>query len=115
MTDFVPALSNQIKWSVGENKFDQDGKFPKSLSIFIPEEVIPEFAAYLNDLAQQADKRKKGKIWSYAKQAEVEVDGFYINAKGKAGEYGDFGAINPQAFGDTAAQRVSNQSTQPQW
>ena len=39
---------------------------------------------------------KKGKVWDYTKKEEVEVEGIYLNAKGKEGKYGDFGNINPK-------------------
>ena len=112
MADFQGALSRVIKWSVGQNRFDQDGKFPKQLSLFIPQDSVAEFAAYLTALAQDPEKVKPGKIWDYNQNEEVEVDGIYINAKGQTGQYGDFGNINPVALGNTPAQ----QSTQaPGW
>ena len=39
-------------------------------------------------------KTTKGKVWDFSKNDEVEVEGVYINAKGKEGKYGDFGNIN---------------------
>ena len=97
MSDFNPALPKQVKWSVGENRFDQDGKNPKSLSLFIPLESATAFANYVNAVATDPDKIKKGKVWDYSLQTEVEVDGVYINGKGRDGQYGAFGSINPAA------------------
>jgi hypothetical protein len=97
MADFNPALPKQVKWSVGENRFDQDGKNPKSFSLFIPLESATAFANYVNAVATDPDKIKKGKVWDYSLQAEVEVDGVYINGKGRDGQYGAFGSINPAA------------------
>ena len=95
MSDFKAALPKVIKWSVGENQFDEDGKNPKSLSLFIPKESIAAFASYLTALSGDTSKIKTGKVWDYENQKEVELDGFYLNAKGRTGQYGDFGNINP--------------------
>ena len=104
MPEFQAALPAVIKWSVGENKYDEDGSNPKSLSLFIPAESIDAFAAHLKAMANDSDKRKTGKVWDYANKAEKEVSGVYLNAKGKTGEYGDFGNINPAALGNTPTQ-----------
>ena len=104
MPEFQAALPAVIKWSVGENKYDEDGSNPKSLSLFIPAESIDAFAAHLKAMAADSDKRKTGKIWDYGSKAEVEVEGIYLNAKGKSGQYGDFGNINPASLGNTPAQ-----------
>ena len=95
MSDFNPAISRPIKWSVGENKYDENSKNPRRLSLFIPEDSILEFAAYLTRLAKQADKARAGKVWDYARNEEVEVSGFHVDGTGKNGQYGDYGTINP--------------------
>ena len=92
MADFKPQLPKQGKWSVGDNKFNEDGKNPKSLSIFIPEESIDSFACYLQNMRS---KLKPGKTYNYQTQENEEVQGIYLNFKGKSGEYGDYGNINP--------------------
>ena len=104
MSDFKAALPAVIKWSVGENKYDEDGSNPKTLSLFIPSASISALAAHLQKMAADTDKLKTGKIWDYNSKAEVEVEGVYLNAKGKSGQYGDFGNINPAALGNTPAQ-----------
>jgi len=96
MADFVPALTHQIKWSVGENRFDTEGKQPKQLSLFVTKQSILELASYLQKLAGETDRIKPGKVYDFKNQKEVEVEGFYLNGKGKAGQYGDFGSINLQ-------------------
>jgi len=96
MADFVPALTHQIKWSVGENRFDTEGKQPKQLSLFVTKQSILELALYLQKLAGESDRVKPGKVWDFAKKEEVDVEGFYINGKGQTGQYGDFGSINLQ-------------------
>ena len=95
MAGFNPAISRPIKWYVGENKYDEEGKNPRRLSLFIPEDSILEFAAYLKRLSTQTDKARAGKVWDYGRNEEVEVSGFYVDGKGKKGQYGDYGTINP--------------------
>jgi len=99
---FDPALPYPIKWSVGENSYDEDGKFPSQLALAIPIESIPAFCDYLMSLGDNRDKVKTNKVWDFSKKEEVEVDVVWINAKGKDGTYGAFGNINPQK---TEAQR----------
>ena len=47
------------------------------------------------------EKRRRAKIWDYEKKEEIEVEGVYLNGKGKNGQYGDFGAINPKKIAQT--------------
>lgn len=102
--EFQPALPYPIKWSTGENSFDEDGKFPQQLALAIPVESIPSFCDYLMSLGDTTDKIKTGKVWDFSKKEEVEIDVVWINAKGKDGttRNGAFGNINPQK---TEAQR----------
>jgi hypothetical protein len=102
--EFQPALPYPIKWSTGENSFDEDGKFPQQLALAIPVKSIPAFCDYLMSLGDTNDKIKTGKVWDFSKKEEVEVDVVWINAKGKDGttRNGAFGNINPQK---TEAQR----------
>ena len=97
-SDFQAALPFPIKWAVNENKFDSDGKNPLSLSVFVPAESAFALAQFLLDTAEDPAKTKTAKVWDYSKNEEVEVQGFYINGKGKPGRDGDrtsFGSINP--------------------
>ena len=102
-SSFVPATTHQIKWSVGENRFDKDGKQPKQLSLFVSKESILELASYLQRLAGETDRIKPGKVYDFVNKKEIEVEGFYLNGKGQSGQYGDFGAINLQQI--TATNR----------
>ena len=99
---FQPALPYPIKWSTGENSYDEEGKFPQQLALAIPVESIPAFCDYLMSLGDTSEKIKTGKVWDFSKKEEVEVDVVWINGKGKEGQYGSFGNINPQK---TEAQR----------
>ena len=95
MSDFQAALPRVIKWSVKDNDFEDKEKNPKALSLFIPRESIAAFAQHLTAMAADNSKLKNGKVWDYSNNQEIEVEGVYLNAKGKTGEYGDFGNINP--------------------
>ena len=100
---FVSALTHQLKWSVGENRFDTEGKQPKQLSLFITQESILELASYLQRLAGESEKLKPGKVWDFENKQEIEVQGFYLNGKGQTGQYGDFGSINLQQIPGSSA------------
>jgi len=93
---FQPALPHPIKWTVGENSYDEDGKFPQQLALAIPVASISAFCDYLMSLGDTTDKIKKGKVWDFKNNEEVQVDVVWLNAKGKEGQYGSFGNINPQ-------------------
>ncbi|WP_295474935.1 hypothetical protein [Synechococcus sp. UW140] len=98
MADFNPALPIQLKWSVNENRFDDNGKNPLALSIFIPAESAFALAQLIMDSAEDSAKTKTAKVWDYTKNEEVDVQGFYINGKGRPGRDGDrtsYGSINP--------------------
>ena len=95
MSDFNPVLPKVVKWSVGDNRYDDNGKNPKSLSLFIPLESVEALTRYLNSISTDPEKIKKGKVWDFSQKAEVEVDGIYVNGKGRDGQYGAFGSINP--------------------
>ena len=99
MADFVAALPKVVKFSTGENKYDTTGKNPVSLSLFVPVESAFALAQYLMNVADDASRHKTGKIWNYETQSEEEVQGFYINGKGREGrDGGSYGNINPAAL-----------------
>jgi len=81
MSDFKAALPQVIKWSTGENKYDQTGKSPISISLFVPVESAFAFAQYVLNMADDETRHKTGKIWDYSSNCEIEVQGFYINGK----------------------------------
>ena len=117
MSDFISATTHQIKWSVGDNRFDKDGKQPKQLSLFVTKESILELAAYLQRLAGESDRIKRGKVWDFVNREEIEVQGFYLNGKGKTGPYGDKGSINlqyiPSSDGNPPTQAAEDKSDFP--
>jgi len=93
---FEPALRRPLKWSVSDNSFDDKDINPKSLSVFVPIESIQDLTNHLMALMDDPSKRKRSGVWDFEKKEEVEVEGVYLNAKGKCGDYGDFGNINPK-------------------
>ena len=111
MPEFNAALPSVLKWSVGENKFNEDGKNPKSLSLFIPLESIDALAAHLRAMAQDSAKVRSGKVWDYSANEQKEVQGLYLNAKGKENNGDSFGNINPAAL--TAAAKSTPSSDLP--
>jgi hypothetical protein len=94
-SDFKAALPIPLKWSTSDNRYDQTGKQPRALSLFIPRDSAVALAQYIMNSADDNERQKTGKVWDYDKKAEVEVEGFYINGKGREGNGGDFGTINP--------------------
>ena len=89
---FKAALPYPIKFSTSENEYEDQDKYPQKMSLFIPSESVPGFCDHLMKLVDT--KTKSGKVWDFSQNKEIEVEGIYINAKGKEGKYGDFGNIN---------------------
>jgi len=96
--EFVPAFPYPVKWSTGDNTFDDSEKNPKTIALAIPVESIPGLCAYLMALESDTSKHKQGKVWSKANGEAVKKAVVYINGKGKESNdgYGCFGNINPR-------------------
>jgi DNA anti-recombination protein RmuC len=60
MSDFKAALPQVIKWSTGENKYDQTGKSPITMSLFVPVESAFAFAQYVLNMADDETRHKAG-------------------------------------------------------
>ena len=97
MPDFNPALKLPIKWSIGDNRFDDDDD-SKVLTLTIPVESLNEFIDHLKALSYT--KQKQGEVYDFKKKEKVKTQCIYINAKGIDGQYGLFGNINPQKIED---------------
>ena len=93
MPDFNPGLKLAIKWSIGDNRFDDDDD-SKVLSLTIPVESLNEFIDHLKALSYT--KQKQGEVYDFKKKEKVKTQCIYINAKGIDGQYGLFGNIYPQ-------------------
>ena len=95
MTDFKPAMPKPGKWAVGDNRFDENGKYPKTLSLFLPLESVPAFCSHLVSLADDEKKHKEGDTFNYTTMSKEKCVGIYLNFNGRQSEYGAFGNINP--------------------
>jgi hypothetical protein len=96
MAEFQAAMSTPGTWSVGDNRFDEDGKNPKRLSFFLPLDSVHAFAQHLMNMADTPSLHKEGNTWDYQAQEKVRVQGIYLNMNGKEGSDGAFGNINPK-------------------
>ena len=97
MADFNPALSLPIKWSIGEDRFNDDDE-AKVLTLTIPVASLDQFIDHLNALSYT--KQKQGEVYDFKKKEKVKTQCIYVNAKGLDGQYGLFGNINPQKIED---------------
>lgn len=96
MSDFNPALPKPCKWSVGDNDYDQDGKKPKKLSVFIPIDSVNALCNHLMLMADNVELHKDSKVYNFQLKSLESVKGIYLNAYGKDSDYGAFGNINPK-------------------
>ena len=96
-SNFVPAFTYPIKWSVGDNTFDDADKFPKTIGLAIPVKSIPGLIDLLMALEADTSKHKQGKVWS-KENGEEKKPVVYLNGKGMDGEdgYSCFGSISPR-------------------
>ena len=95
---FVPAFPYSIKWSTGDNTFDDADKFPKTIGLAVPVKSIPGLIDLLMALEADTSKHKNKGVWDIAAQEEVKEDVVYINGKGRDSNdgYGSFGNITPR-------------------
>ena len=97
MADFNPALPLPIKWSIGDDRFNE-GQQVLSLTITIPVDSLNQFIDHLKALSYT--KQKQGEVYDFKKKEKVKTQCIYVNAKGMDGQYGLFGNINPQKIED---------------
>ena len=83
---YVAALTHQLKWNAGKNKYPDDKK-PMSYSVFIPRESILELAMWLQQKHASTTDWKQTSVRKYdptSKQWYDEVvEGFYLRGKGR--------------------------------
>ena len=96
-SNFVPAFPFPIKWSVGDNTFDDADKFPKTIGLAIAVESIPGLIDLLMALEADTSKHKQGKVWS-KENGEEKKPVVYLNGKGMNSNdgYGCYGNISPR-------------------
>ena len=95
--EFVPAFPFPIKWSTGENTFEDSERNPKTMGLAIPVESIPAVISHLMALEADTSKHKQGKVWS-KENGEEKKPVVYLNGKGRESQDGSgyFGNINPR-------------------
>ena len=92
---FNPALSLPIKWSIGDDRFNEGQQV---LTLTIPVASLDQFIDHLKALSYT--KQKQGEVYDFKKKEKVKTQCIYVNAKGLDGQYGLFGNINPQKIED---------------
>ena len=83
------------RWAISDNKYDENGKNPKTLALSIPVESVHAFCNHLMNLADEQGKYKKAKVWNFDKNEAEEVDALILYFNGKDGQYGPWGHIKP--------------------
>ena len=91
-SDFKAALPKAGSWSIGDSQYDEGGKYIK---LSIPLESVHEFCGHLMAMADDVSKQKTIKVWNFENNSAEEVTGIVFTSKGKEGQYGAFGHINP--------------------
>ncbi len=76
MSDFTPAPPKPCKWSVGDNQYDQEGKNPKKLVVFIPLDSVHAFCNHLMTMADDKQLPKDGKVYNSATGQQVTGYGY---------------------------------------
>ena len=88
---FNPALPLPIKWSIGDDRFNEGQQV---LSLTIPVDCVPYLTEHLMNLVDQ--KAKDGEVYDFNKKEKVKTQCVQIYSKAMDGQYGVFGNINPQ-------------------
>ncbi len=111
MSEYIPALPVNGKWSVYNNdaddKYNPDGK---KLVLKIPVESVAAYAQYLMTLADDTSKHKEVKIWDFkAKELKShKCINVSHNAKdGATDDDGWYGSIAPAALTPPAAPQAA--------
>ena len=95
MPDFTPALSTPGSWSVGDSQYGE-GKY---MQLKIPVSAVHELCPHLMAMADDAASHKSINVWNYQTSSAQDVPGIVLSCKGKDGQYGAFGQINPAKHG----------------
>ena len=90
-TQFNPALPLPIKWSIGDDRFNEGQQV---LGLTIPVDSVTYFIDHLQNLVDQ--KAKEGEVYDFNKKEKVKTQCVQIYSKAMDGQYGVFGNINPQ-------------------
>ena len=87
---FNPALPLPIKWSIGDDRFNEGQQV---LSLTIPVDCVPHLTEHLMNLVDQ--KAKDGEVYDFNKKEKVKTKCVQIYSKAMDGQFGVFGNINP--------------------
>ena len=91
MADFNPALPLPIKWSIGDDRFNEGQQV---LSLTIPVDSVTHLIDHLQNLVNT--KAKEGEVYDFKTKNKVKTQCIQIYSKAMDGQYGVFGNINPQ-------------------
>jgi len=98
MTNFVPHLPTEIKWSVSQQTPNSEKGPTQKLGIFIPLESMDRYIEFLKAIAQDPERVKSTTIYNRETRDKEVKNGVWINGSGWDGEYGAYGSINPPAL-----------------
>lgn len=96
-SEFKAALPIPVKWTVGDNQYNEAGTHPKVLTLTIPLESAHALANHIMSMAEDQAKHKQVKVWDMKTMSEIETTGITLSAKGKESPYGSIGMLNPAA------------------
>ncbi len=94
MADFNPALPLPIKWSIGDDRFNEGQQVLSLTSLTIPVDSVPYLTEHLMNLIDK--KAKDGEVYDFNKKEKVKTKCVQIYSKAVDGQFGVFGNINPQ-------------------
>ena len=98
---FDLALSYPVSYSVQDNKYDNNDKFPKMGKLTIPIESAYEFAQHIMSLCDNEKYHKDITVYDMNTNEKIPTKGVVIWGKGKVGNfdqdsYGAYGSFNPK-------------------
>ena len=78
MADFNPALPLPIKWSIGDDRFNEGQQV---LSLTIPVDSVTHFIDHLQNLVDQ--KAKEGEVYDFNKKEKIKKSLSFLKNKAK--------------------------------
>jgi len=82
MSDFNPALSKNITWTVGKNKQQDAEKKPNRCTLFIPAESMQAFVGHLMAMVDTGTCLTDQEVYNYDTRQKEVVPGYYLTGKG---------------------------------
>ena len=90
-TQFNPALPLPIKWSIGDDRFNEGQQV---LGLTIPVDSVTHLIDHLQNLVNT--KAKENEVYDFKQKKKIKTQCVQIYSKAMDGQYGVFGNINPQ-------------------